>query len=140
MAEAKPADPNRPSDAGARVVPLGAQKPNPGRAEPARDGVSWNAFAIAVALLVFAAAALVVQTQRVSNQAERIGALSGQVEDLTSQLSTANAQLATYHARLGLIRSSVAAVADQVANLSDLVRADPLTEPPPAIAAPTASH
>jgi hypothetical protein len=130
MAEAKSADPTRPGDAAARVVPLGAPRPQAPRVEPVRDGVSWSAFGIAVALIVFAAVALIVQTQRV-------GALSAQVAGLETQLGTAQAQLATYHARLGLIRTSVAAVSDQVANLSALVESDPVAPPAePADAAP----
>jgi len=128
MAEVKPADPNRPAEGSARVVPLGAARAQPGRAEP--DGVSWTAFRITVVLLVFAAAALIVQTQRVANRNERIGVLSGQVAGLESQLRTANAQLATYHAQLARIRSTVSTVADQVATLAELV-ADPFAEPAP---------
>src|SRR5262245_35591172 len=122
MAEAKSADPTRPAEGSPRVVPLGAPRPQPPRAEPERNGVSWSAFGIAIALLVFAAVALIVQTHRV-------GALSGQVDTLEAQLSVANAQLATYHVRLDLIRTSVSAVVDQVANLSALVESDPLAAP-----------
>src|SRR5262245_30138786 len=122
MAEAKSADTTRPAEGSSRGVPLGGPRPQPPRAEVERDGVSWRAFGIAIALLVVAAAALIVQTHRV-------GALSGQVATLEAQLSAANAQLATYHARLDLIRTSVSAVVDQVANLSALVESDPLAAP-----------
>ncbi len=120
MAEAKPADPTRPAEGSARVVPLAA-RPQPGHAE--RDGVSWNAFWIAAALLVFACGALIVQTQRVSS-------LSEQVEGLEVQLSAANAQLESYDRQLSLIRSTVASVVDQVTNLSELVQTKPLTAAP----------
>ena len=129
MAEAKSADPTRPADGSPRVVPLGAPRPQGSRPEPDRDWVSWNAFGIALALLVFAAAALIVQTHRV-------GALSDQVATLETQLGAANAQLATYHTHLGLIRNSVSAVADQVANLSALVATDPLAKPADPAAVP----
>jgi hypothetical protein len=132
MAESKP-DSNRPSDANPRVVPLGSPRPQPGRSEREGDVVSWNTFAIAVALLVFAAAALIVQTQRVANRNEQIGALTGQVQGLEAQLTAANAQLATYHLQLGRIRSSVSAVVDEVSNLNALVQVNPFSEP----AAPT---
>ena len=122
MAEAKSADPTRPAEGGSRVVPLGAPRPQPPRAEPERNGVSWRAFGIVMALLVLAAVALIVQTHRV-------GSLSGEVATLEAQLSAANVQLATYHARLDLIRTSVSAVVDQVANLSALVESDPLAAP-----------
>ena len=135
MAELKPVEPTRAAEGSPRVVPLDAARPQPGPAEPARDGVSWRAFGIAVALLVFATAALIVQTQRVANQAEQIGALSGQVEGLEVQLSGANAQLTIYHSQLGRIRTSVSAVVDQVANLNELVQANPFAPP----AAPTAA-
>jgi hypothetical protein len=121
MGEAKPADPTRPAE-GSRVVPLEAVRPQPGGAEPGRDGVSWSAFAIAVVLLVFATGALIVQTRRV-------GSLSGQVAGLEARLTAANTQLANYHTQLGLIRTSVSAVVDQVANLSALVESDPLAPP-----------
>ena len=133
MADAKPADSTRPAEGSPRVVPLGTRT-QPGRPEPARDGVSWNMFWIVAALLVFALAALLVQTQRVSNQAAEIGALSGQVEGLEAQLSAANAQLAGYDRQLGLIRAHVSAMVDQVTALSSLVAAPPAI--PPALAAP----
>src|SRR4030095_5256381 len=117
MAEAKAADPTRP-EGSPRVVPLGAARPQPGRAEPERGGVSWGVFGIAVTLLVFATAALIIQNHR-------IGALSGQVAGLEAQLTAANAQLATYHTQLGLIRTSVSAMVGQVANLRALVECDP---------------
>jgi hypothetical protein len=123
MAEVKPADPTRPAEGNPRVVPLAAQRPQPTRPEAQRDGVSWNAFGIALALLVFAAVALIVQTHRVD-------ALSGQVAGLETQLAAANTQLATYHTQLGLIRTSVAAVVDQVTNLNELVHSDPLAAAP----------
>ncbi len=125
MAEAKSADPTRPAEGSPRVVPLGAARPQPGRAEPERGGVSWGVFGIVVALLVFATAALIVQNHR-------IGALTGQVEGLEAQLTAANTQLATYHTQLGLIRTSVSAVVDQVANLSALVESDPSAASAPA--------
>jgi hypothetical protein len=126
MAEAKSADPTRPAG-NPRVVPLGAARPQPGRAEPERAGVSWGVFGIAIALLVFATAALIVQTHRV-------GALSGEVAGLEAQLTAANGQLAIYHTQLGLIRTSVSAVVDQVAKLSALVESDPLAPPADAAA------
>jgi hypothetical protein len=103
-------------------VPLGA--PRPPHAESQRDGVSWSAFGIALALLLFAAVALIVQTHRVD-------ALSGKVDGLEAELAAAHGQLATYHAQLGLIRSSVAAVVDQVTSLDELVQADPGAVPAP---------
>jgi uncharacterized coiled-coil protein SlyX len=133
MADAKPADSARAAEGSPRVVPLGTRA-QPGRPEPARDGVSWNTFGIAAALLVFALAALLVQTQHVSNQADRISALDGQVAGLEAQLSAANAQLAGYDRKLGLIRAHVATVVDQVTALSSLVAAPPAV--PPALAAP----
>ncbi len=131
MAEAKP-DPTRPAEGSPRVVPLGAARSQPGRTAPERDGVSWGAFAIAVALLVFATAALIVQTQRVANQAEQIGALSGQVEGLGVQLSAANTQLATYDRQLGLIRANVSSLVEEVATLAELVQANPFAPAPAA--------
>jgi hypothetical protein len=122
MAEVKSADPTRTAEGGSRVVPFGAPRREPARAESERNGVSWSAFGIAVALIAFAAAALIVQTHRV-------GTLTDRASRLEAQLDAANAQLATYHAQLGLIRTSVAAVADQVANLSTLVEADPGATP-----------
>ena len=124
MADAKPADPARPGEGNPRVVPLGART-QPGRRDPARDGVSWGVFGIVAALLVFAIAALLVQTQHVSNQAAQISALSGQVEGLEAQLSGANARLAGYDRQLGLIRANVATVVDQVSALAQLVEKNP---------------
>jgi hypothetical protein len=135
MADAKPADPARAGEGSPRVVPLGA-RPQPGRRDPAHDGVSWNLFGIVAALLVFAIAALLVQTQRVSNQAAEISALSGQVEGLDAQLSAANARLAGYDRQLGLIRANVSSVVDQVTALSALVSANPVPSAPPAAPAP----
>jgi hypothetical protein len=132
MAEVKSADPTRPADGSPRVVPLGAAR-SAARTEVEHDGVSWNAFGIAVALLVFAVAALVVQTHRV-------GSLTGQVEGLTAELTAANTQLATYHTQLGLIRNSVSAVVDQVASLNELVQADPLAPPPSTTGEPPADR
>ena len=74
MADSKPSDPVRVAEGNPRVVPLGAAKPQANRGD-AESGVSQRAFAIVLALLVFASAALIVQTQRVSNKAERIAAL-----------------------------------------------------------------
>ena len=133
MADAKPADPARPGEGSPRVVPLGART-QPGRRDPARDGVSWGVFGIVAALLVFAIAALLVQTQHVSNQAAEIGALSDQVEGLDAQLSAANARLAGYDRQLGLIRANVSSLVDQVTALSELVQPSPV--PPPPVAAP----
>ena len=127
MAEPK-SDSNRPAEGTPRVVPLGAARPQAPRSEP--DGVSWTAFGIAVALLVFAGAALLVESQRVANRNEQIGVLSGQVAGLETQLRAADAELATYHAQLARIRRSVSAVADEVANLSQLVQVDPFAKPP----------
>jgi hypothetical protein len=125
MAEAKPADPLRVAEGNQRVVPLGAAKPQANRGET-ESGVSQRAFAIVLALLVFASAALIVQTQRVSNKAARIAALEGQVEGLSVQLSAANTQIATYDMQMLLIRSTVASITDQMANLSDLVGTAPV--------------
>jgi hypothetical protein len=135
MADAKPADSARPAEGSPRVVPLGTRT-QPGRRDPAREGVSWNSFWIVMALLVFALAALLVQTQRVSNQAQQISALSGQVEGLEGQLSAANVQLAGYDRQLGLIRANVAMVVDQVTALSKLVAPTPAFAPTPPAPAP----
>ncbi len=138
MAEAKPVDPTRAAESSPKLVPLpddrktsaSASRPQPGRQEPERSGVSWNAFGLALALLLFAIAGLIVQTQRVSNQAEQIGLLNGQVEGLQTQLSAANTQLATYDMQLTLVRATVADVSQQMANLTELVSANPFASEP----------
>jgi len=138
MAEAKPVDPARAAESSPKLVALpedrkasaSASRPQPGRQEPERTGVSWNAFGLAVALLLFATAGLIAQTQRVSNQAEQIGLLNGQVEGLQVQLSAANTQLATYDMQLTLVRATVAEVSQQMADLSDLVNTNPFASEP----------
>jgi hypothetical protein len=137
MAEAKPADPTRASDGNPRVVPLGTARPQAGRGHRARDGVSWGAFGIAVALLVFVTVGLLVQTQRATSQAARIGVLNSQVSGLEADLAAAHAQLAGYDRQLALIRAGVSSLVDQAATLNALVQANPVSPVP--LAAPAAS-
>jgi hypothetical protein len=138
MAEAKPVDPTRPAESSPKLVALpedrttaaAASRPQPGRHDPERHGVSWSAFGLAVALLLLAIIGLVVQTQRVSDQAEQIGLLNGQVEGLQLQLSAANTQLATYDMQLTLVRTTVAAMYEQMTNLNELVSTNPFAAEP----------